>query len=155
MLSTIENNWTIGDFKLGRNAIGDAVSKFRKNLRNRLIPHIEKGDEVSLKTVEQIMYNFAHFLRSPSIEDLNHLSVSISEKISSYPSAKIGLFRKSLGFLKSHKAFRHALVISSIAILCYFVYFFGNFISIEAAYISATTLFGVLLVGYLQYVKKE
>jgi hypothetical protein len=154
MLSTIENNWTIGKFELGRNTIGDCVSKFKENLRNRLIPHIEKGDEASFKTVGQIMYNFTYFLRSPSIEDLNHLNKSISEKIDSYPSAKIGFFGKCSNLIKTHKIFRNILAIASMLISCYFVYLLGSYISAEAGYVSAVSLFGILLVGYWQYTKK-
>lgn len=156
MLSTIESNWTIGNFRLGKEVFGDSISKFKKNLGDRLIPHIEKGDETSLKTVGQIMYNFAQFLRFPSIEDLNHLNKSISEQIGSYPSAKIGFFGKCSNFLKLHKVLRHALVTGGIIILSYFVYFLGiSYVSLEAAYISAVSLFGILLVGYWQYIKKE
>ena len=158
LLSTVENEWTIGDFELARKHFGDSIYKFKKNLRNRLIPHIEEGDESILKGIEQVMYNFAQVLRNPSVSDLNHINKSIAKKMGFRPLPKESPLTKCSNFLKVHKVLRHALVTIILGIGCYFVYFLGinyDLASKDVTFGTAIGLFGILFVGYWQYIKKE
>lgn len=158
LLLTIENNWTLGNFKLAREHFGGSISKLKENIRNRVIPHIKEEDESVLKGIETVMYNFAQLLRNPSVGDLNHINKSIAKRMGSRPSVKIGLLTRCSKFFKAHRVLRHTLVTISLGILCYFVYFFGinyNLASKDVAFATAIGLFGILFVGYLQYTKKE
>lgn len=155
---TVENNWTIGKFKLAKKVFGDSISELKGNLRTRLIPAIEKGDENTLRHVNGIIYNLAVFSRNPSISDLNNLNESISKKLVLYPSSKISVVTKCSTFLRIHKALRHTLITTILGIICYSVYFLGtnyDLASKDVAFGTAVGLFGILFVGYWQYVKKE
>lgn len=158
LLSTVESNWTVGDFKLAKKHFGDSIFKLRNNFRNRLIPHIEEGDETILKGIEDVMFNFAQFILNPSVSDLNHLNKTIAKKMGSRPPLKENLLTKCSKFLEIHKVLRHALVTIILGIGCYFVHFLGinyDLASKDVAFATAIGLFGILIVGYWQYTKKE
>jgi len=158
LLSTVENNWTIGDFKLAREHFGDSIYKFKKNLRNRLIPHLEEEDEPILRGIETVMYNFAQLLHNPSVADLNHINKSIAKRMGSRPPLKESLLAKCSKFLEVHKVLRHALVTIILGIGCYLLYFLGinyDLASNDVVFATAIGLFGILIVGYWQYAKKE
>ena len=158
LLSTVENSWAIGDFKLAREHFGDNISKLKINLRNRLVPTIEKGDENSLRYIEGLMLDFAYFLRKPSLSGLSRINESMHSKLVLYPSQKIGFLTRCSKFLRVHKALRHSLVTISLGIGCYFVHFLAinyDLASKDVAFATAIGLFGILLVGYWQYIKRE
>ena len=54
LLSTIEEGWEIGDFKLARNIFNETISKFKENLQTRLIPNLEKLDKKIFDKVESV-----------------------------------------------------------------------------------------------------
>lgn len=65
LLSTVENSWAIGDFKLAREHFGDNISKLKINLRNRLVPTIEKGDEKALDILKVLCLTLLTFYVTP------------------------------------------------------------------------------------------
>jgi hypothetical protein len=161
LISVLENNWTIGQFRLGKEIFGDKVSSFRDLFRTRLIPNIEQGNDSDLEKVGTIMLGLAYLKTLP---ELDHLNESMT-KLTIYTPSEGGLIAKYsnrfqlkvVGYLNAHKVFRHILVVAGILFLCYLVYYLGiNYVSIskDSAFIAAVSLFGVLLVGYVTYTHK-
>lgn len=74
LLSIIERNWYVGDFKLGTKILGNVTSTFKERLSKRLVPNIEKGADSFLEKAESVLYNFAIFLDNPTIKALEHIN---------------------------------------------------------------------------------
>lgn len=104
------------------------------------------------------MLDFANFLRNPSLSGLSLINESMHSKLVLYPSQKVGFLTRCSKFLRIHKALRHSLVTISLGIGCYFVYFLGikyDLASKDVTFATAIGLFGILIVGYGQYIKRE
>lgn len=74
LLSVVEEDWYIGDFKLGKKVLGEVISEFQQRLSKRLIPNIVTASPDFLKQVENVLYNFAVFLDNPTPEALQHIN---------------------------------------------------------------------------------
>jgi len=153
LLLILDQNWNVGDFTLGQNMLGKALSTFKKDFSERLVPNVELGDEGTfLKTAKDIIYQFVMFLQHPSLEQLEHVSGRIHSELGEIREEKENYLTKSTEFLRKHVLIRSATYSSGITIVASFVYFLGTtYFSLtpQEGFITAVTLWGVLIAGYL------
>jgi hypothetical protein len=74
----LEETWTIGSYKLATLTLS-AVSKFKKGMREGLIPAVAKGSREELDSCRIIMVDFGELLlkREPTLKDVESLSNQI------------------------------------------------------------------------------
>lgn len=158
LLSTIESNWTFGDFKLAKIYFGDNISRFKENIRSRIIPNIEERDESVLRNIEGQMTRLAHLLTNPSLENLNYINETLEKEMNSSLPSKSGALSVCAKFLKTHRILMHSLVMVTLGIMSYSVYFLGinyNLASKDVAFATAFGLVGILIAVYCQYIIKQ
>ncbi len=152
LLSVIEKQWTIGNFKLAKSVFGDSISKLKDSIRNRLIANLETNNEQAIKELDNIIYNLAVRLANPTVEDLNHIN-KMMEKVESSRPAKLRFYDRCSSFFERNAIMKHVLVTATFVFAGYLVFFIGtNFVQIskEVAFGTAVGLFGILLAGYWQ-----
>lgn len=157
LLSIIDSNWTVGDFKLAKRIFKDTISKFKKNLRTRLIPNLEKLDEKRLEKVESTVYNIAYVIYESRIDVLNNLNDSIFLQLDEYSPSKAKFLSRLVNYLQIHRILRHVLIVIGIGGIAILTYAIGNYVgaTTSVSYATAFSLFGILLVGYLNYLRRE
>lgn len=123
MLSVIEKKWIVGSFELGKETLGATLSKFKKSLRNRLIPNIEESkDETVLKDARETVNDFVGFLSlDPSVEHLENFTNSINDDFKEITVLKKSRSDDFSAYLVRYKIIKHSLLVSGITGLAFFV----------------------------------
>ena len=132
--------------------IDEKLKLLKHNLREKLIPTLRKGGKDEVRKVYPILENLARYFLEPStfkLDDVNRLMLELpaykEEKESVTP------------FFERYPYSRHVIAFSLILIIGGITFLLGiSFlnISIESAYIAATTITGTLSAGYLTKVKR-
>lgn len=161
LFSTIKRNWIVGNFELGNTMLGNTISKLKMNFSTRFMPNLKNGDESFLKNIEDIAYNFLYFLQHPTMERLGKINEMIGSRLgelSEKPRFGKNPFPWLAQTLREHKMVRHAFVLIGISFLSYLIYFMGvTYVgaSNEGSFIASVGLWGLLFIGYIDYVVKE
>lgn len=152
LLTYVQERWKVGTFKPIREFEKGAVSAFEKNLRYRIIPAIEVGDDALLEKVERIAFNFLYYAQTLHIEDIRKLNEMISAPDTGLPDhepSKLGYVSRFLGFMRPNR--RHVIVLGTIGIVC-IVVLYGLLVwglSKESAMSDTLILLGILISAYI------
>jgi len=153
--SFINDNWIIGDFKLGKELLGDNVSKFKELLFKRLIPNIEKGDpETFLRKASDIMYQLITFFEKPSTEDLKRICKYMSEELGEISLEREGYLTRFSAFLYSHGSVKHALGITLITMSSICIYLLARYLFLASDWDSfrlSAEFWAILAAGYFVF----
>ncbi len=160
LLSAIKEYWVVGDFEFGQKVLGGTLSRFKENVEKRLVPNIESGDpETLLKRANEILWGFAALLRSPATpEDLALISGNMSQDLPLIEAERKSIFSIGANFVRSHAIVKDAIAVLIITGFCIFVAILGmTYFTIPSEYVWTAfwTLWGVLFVGYLNYLRKK
>lgn len=161
LLSTVENGWEIGDFKLVKSIFNGAISKFKENLQTKLIPNLglEKLDKETFDKVESTVYNIAYFMLNPDLSSLNHLNDSTFQQLTEYPLSKAKLLSRWWNYLQVHRILKHTLVFIGIGILAFSTFVICRFLgaSIDTTLINTFFILGTLAAAYIAtaFIKRE
>jgi len=149
ILSTVKEDWKLGDFRLARRNFGTAISDISVNLYQSVIPSLEKRKK--LDKVEQILYQFANYLLSPNIKTLEHVNSYISKELDSYYVEEARFFR-SRGILK------HAMIVGlifSFSVVPILLGFHFGPISLDTAILAFAGIFGPSIAVYISNALKK
>ena len=158
LLSTVIEDWTLGDFGLAKQIFESTVSDISDNLSNRVAPSLEKGDEETLKKVEHALYQFAQYLLDPSLEKLQHVNKSMSDNLDSYETAKLGFVARFSPFFATHVNLKHGIMVVLIFTFSFVSTLVGIHylrVSADTSFLGFATIFSALVVGYFTYVSKK
>ncbi len=153
-LSKIKEYWEVGNFDLAQEHFGKAVSKLKKNLREKVIPNLRTGNDEALGKIEQLMNNF--FWEPFSLESIGKLNDGLA-KLSTTRWITIRLGNRWRIF-DTHKILKHEVVISALAIFCFvFSYVMVVYVEIQKEYVfgGAIALFIGLLTIYFRRQPKD
>lgn len=152
LLSIVERYWTIGEFELAERLLQKPVTDFKENLKNRLVPNIERGDsETFLKAANDIVFQFVAFLSyTPSLDNLEHINSRMQSELAEISPTKEKGLTKTSNFLLKHNLLRHSLFVSGVSAFAFLVYQLGlwGHVTADVAYGSAVTSWVVLIAGY-------
>jgi len=158
LLSTVIEDWTVGDFGLAKKIFGDIVSDISDNLCNRVLPNLERGDEKALEKVNLTLRQFAQYLFQPSVTWLQVVNKSMSETLTSYEPVKLGFIARCSSFFRTHASLKHVMMVVLIFAFSFFPALVGISylpISADTAFLGFATIFSALIVGYFTYVSKK
>jgi hypothetical protein len=140
LLSSIER-WDIGKFKPVQSLLGNTVSDFKDNIKNRVIPAIRDGDDHLLSIVELVMRIINNLSKKLTIDNIERMNKLMSLKKGSEESRtgdvgylpyrkplSIGKTEKLLLLLKTHNASRHILIALSLLVFCSIAGYIGIYI---------------------------
>jgi len=144
-LSCIKKRWKIGTFKLAQEHFGKSLSELQKNLEYRVIPTLkEKGDDNSIKNVEQIMMNFLAESRSLGLKGINRINEQMS-KLPRKPSISIGFRDHVSKFFTAHRILKHGIFVLTVFVgCCVFYYTLVNHLQIQKEYALTVSVAGFL-----------
>jgi hypothetical protein len=147
----IQRNWTIGNSSLIQKSAGTILSDFRENLRDRLIPAIEKGEKDQL--VSMIIKAINIKSKSWTLDEVRIINSLVNPN--TFPKPQVSKVDAGFsGFVNSHRTLKHPLFIISLLAFGCFVFGFMMFdfvgLSKEYAVVSSITLFGILVASYLK-----
>lgn len=155
LLSSIEDDWIIGDFKLGKELLGDNVSRFKDLLSKRLIPNIEEGDpETFLRKARDIMYQLIAFFANPSTEDLKRINKYMSDELGEISYEREGYLTRFFAFLYSHGPVKHVLGITLITLLSICIYLLARYRFVASDWDSfrlSAEFWAILAAGYFVF----
>lgn len=157
ILSTVKEDWTLGDFRLAKKVFGETISALLDNLSNRVIPSLEK-DGKTLKKVESPLYQFAQYLLHPTVEGLQNVNKSMSEHLKSYETEKLGFFGRCSSFFATHAILKHSTIVVLILIVSFVPALLGlHFwhISTDSAFLGFAAIFAPLIGAYFLYVLRR
>jgi hypothetical protein len=152
LLTCVQERWTVGTFKPIREFENGAVSAFKKNLRYRIIPSIEEGDDALLEKVEGIMFNFLNYAQTLHIDEIKKLNEEIYAKetgLINHEPSKQGYISRFLGFMRPNRL--HVVVLGTIGIVSIIV-LYGLLVwglSKESAVSDTLILLGILISAYV------
>jgi hypothetical protein len=152
-LLCVDERFTVGQFKPVKQYVGNSISKFKQNLRYRVIPAIKDGDEGLLKNISQIMYNFLYSSKNLSIEYLNEVNKQMAERLPNREPLKARYSSKIWIYMQAHKAAKHsAFVLGFVAICSSLGYIAVTYFGIVKEYVwtGCIALFVGLLIVYFQ-----
>ena len=158
LLSTVREDWALGDFRLAKKVYGDTISNISDTLSNRVIPNLEKGDDETLEKVEHAIYQFAQYLLRPSIDGLQNANKSMSEHLKSYESEKLGFFGRCSSFFATHAILKHSTIVVLIFITSFVPALLGlHFwqISTDSAFLGFAAIFASSIGAYFLYVLRR
>lgn len=136
--------------------VNNNLRLLKQNLKERLIPNIEKGEKEDVDKAYAIIEVFAKYLLNPTISQLMALNDSMSDL--KLPSLIVYAPSKSPSLFDRHPKLRHFLVILIFGFCGIFVFHLGiNFlyVSVDTAYISSTATFGALTAAYITAVIRK
>jgi hypothetical protein len=158
LLATAKKDWNLGDFGLAKKVYGGVISSILENLWKRVVPNLEREDEETLKKVEHALYQFAHYLLNPSLENLQQANKSMSDNLDSYETAKLGFVARCSAFFTTHTVPKHTIIVSLIFAVGFIPALLGlhyGRISTDSAFLLFGTIFGPLIAVYLSHVLRK
>ncbi|HUV02727.1 MAG TPA: hypothetical protein VMW67_04700 [Desulfobacteria bacterium] len=131
----------------------DSLDILRKNLNERLIPSIKRGDDEEIEKAYNIITKVSQYLQNP--EDLNILFDlnDLMLKLPTYTEEES--IRSSL--FDRYPNFRHIFNLFFFAVFSFFVYYIGvnfSYVSLDTAYTVAILAFVGLTAAYMTNVIK-
>jgi hypothetical protein len=155
LLSCAQERWKVGTFKPIKEFEKGTVSDFAENLQYRIIPAVKDGDDLILKNVERIIYNFLSYAQTLHIEDIRSLNermcASDNTGLPNRKPLKTSYSSRFGGYVKSHRLAQHVLAGGAIGAIC-IMFGYGIFIwgvSRESVIGDTLILFGILMGGYV------
>jgi len=152
-LVCVDERFTLGQFKPARLYVGDSISDLKKNLRYRVIPAIEHGDEEMLRIVGQIMYNFVHLSHDSPIERLKEINGQMFQKLPNKEPLHKRRISRTLAYVQTNKLAKHSIFILVFVAACSSLgYLAVTYLGIAREYVWTGTiaLFVGLLIVYFQ-----
>jgi len=154
LLTLIKKTWHMGDFALGKETLGDHISKFKDLLSTRLVYPLkelstEEKNEPFLKDVDSILFNFVFFLDNLTIPGLIH----INEMLERLPQSSVEE-KKSLLVTIREQPISNKLVLISGALMTIIplaTYFIGmNFFNLtnSEAFMTSATIWVACFVAF-------
>ena len=160
LLSIINRNWFVGNFRLGKETLGDTVSNFKKNIKDRLVPNIKTGDaDTLLKKSNNIIWQFVTQLKMPNftVDDLVRINGQLENDLPLIKKTDEVFSAKVSNFIRSDSIVRDIFSVLVITGFAIFVAYLGAYLSIQIEYIWAS--FWVIWIGlfgcYFGYIRKR
>ena len=162
-LAVVRRNWLVGNFKIARLTLGDQISEFKSNLKYRVLPALEKANDQDLLKVRSFFYNLAFYLdkANPSVADLETINKNIlvlTSREEEIRKKRRGRAIRLKDFVLKPRTLRHLGVFSSIFLVGAIVYLCGvhfDLVSKDGAFVASLAFIGILVAGYLDYLRKE
>ena len=162
-LETVRSNWLVGNFKIARLTLRAQISEFKSNLKYRVLPALEEANDQDLLKVRSFFFNLALYLdeANPSVVGLETINKNISvltsreEEIRKKRRARVMMLKD---FVLKPRTLRHLGVFSSIFLVGAIVYLCGvhfDLVSKDGAFVASLAFIGILVAGYLDYLRKE
>jgi hypothetical protein len=156
LLSIIEQNWIIGDFKLGEK-LRKLVSEFKELVSTRLVRNIEEGDpETYLRKANYVMSQISLFFDHPSIENLERINKEMSDGLAK-PKER-GYLTRFLNFLRSHSSAKHIIGMTLITLSSMFIYMLARYHFMASDWDSfslSAECWAMLIAGYFVFMVAE
>lgn len=158
IVRTIEEKWGVGGLAIAETTIGTQIQALKQNLMTKLLPAMEKGDEINLKKAGKFLNTFAEYLlrTKPTVDDLDNLNQILSG-ITVVSSENERFSNQVKEIIKKHTLLKHALIIIGCGLAGYIAFCLGLYvlsITVEYAYTAGVALAGTLFVAYITYMKK-
>lgn len=149
----LSEGWSTGRLRVVRNIIGNDINAFRRNIKDKLIPSIAKGESDDLKNSYEILKNIMDFLTiNPSKELLSNINISMSNlQAENVPESTLN--QKISSTISSN-----SILFSLIICIIYGVaaYFIGLNFNIPMNYIYTGIVFSIPIIFFamLSYLRK-
>jgi hypothetical protein len=152
LLSVLESDWTIGDFRVGEKTFGTLLSILKQGFRDKVIPNVEHGDPKDLEKIQTVILSLVY---ANSVENLEHVNESIS-KLEPRELRKKGYWNslmnsKAAKYLRENEVAQHLLfgiTMFFISVLVYFVALDLVQLPRDVSFYSAIGFLGVLIIAY-------
>ena len=156
-ISDIEE-WEVSNLTIVKEVVGKHVIPLKQNLRTRLFPAIQEGDEENLEKGYNSLKSFAKYLvkENPELYDLEKLNNRLTT-ITTIPSEKPRLKSKLSALFRTHRRLQHILAFISCGFAGFLAYYIGYCylnVPIGHSYTAGLAFTGVLVAAYLNYIKK-
>jgi len=150
--------WEVGHLTLVKETVGKHVIPLKRNLRDKLLPAIEEGDEENLDIGYNFLGGFAKHLvkEKPTLDDIDSLN-DMLKTITTTPSEKVGLKSKLSTSFRTHRRLQHILVFIICGIAGFLSFHIGySYLNVpmEITYPTGLTVAVGLIAGYLNYLRK-
>ena len=150
--------WEVSNLTIVKEVVGKHVIPLKQNLRARLIPAIQEGDEENLEKGYDFLKSFAKYLvkENPELYDLEKLNNRLTT-ITTIPSEKPRLKSRFSALFRTHRGLQHILVFISCGFAGFLAYHIGYCylnVPIGHSYTAGLAFAGVLIAAYLNYIKK-
>lgn len=127
------------------------LSLFKRNLRERLFPAINKGEQEPIKLAYSVTEDFAEFLLNPNYNELINLNISISNL-----DPEVTEKKPKIQLIQKMPIIKHIIIISFFGLLSFSAYYLGPKylqISPDTSYTTAVMMFVTLAVGYMNFIR--
>lgn len=150
--------WEVSHLTIVKETVGKHVIPLKQNLRTKLLPAIEEGDEENFTLSYDFLKSFAKYLvkEEPTPYDVEKLNNRLTN-ITTIPSEKLGFKSKFSASFRTHRTLQHIIVFVSCGFAGVLVFHIGAFylnVPIGHSYTAGLTFAGVLIGAYLNYLKK-
>ena len=150
--------WEVSDLTIVKEVVGKHMIPLKQNLRAKLLPAIEEGDEENLRNCYAFLKSFAKYLvkENPELYDLEKLNNRLTT-ITTIPSEKPRFKSKFSALFRTHRGLQHIFVFISCGFAGFLVYHIGYCylnVPIGHSYTAGLAFTGVLIGAYLNYLKK-
>jgi len=158
IVKKIDEKWRVGSLTLAKTLIGTHIGKFRQNVKQKLLPAIEEGDEENLKRGYDFLRSFVEYLlkTKPTTDDLNELNDTLLA-ITTTPSEKRGFMDRFTVPIREYSPLQHISVFVSCIVAGYLAFCIGVYflhIPVASAYIAGLGFAGTLVIAYITYLRK-
>lgn len=152
LLSVLESDWTIGDFRVGEKTFGTLLSMLKQGFRDKVIPNVEHGDPKDLKKIQTVILSLVY---ANSVENLEHVNESIS-KLEPRELREKGYWNslmngKAAKYLRKNEVAQYLLFGTAmffVSVLVYFVALDLVQLSRDVSFYSAIGFLGVLIMAF-------
>lgn len=157
VISDVED-WEVSHLALVKETVGKHVIPLKRNLRDRLRPAVEEGDEENLGKSYNFLRGFAEYLvkEKPIVDDIDNLN-SLLATITTTPSEKLGFKSKLSTSFRIHRRLQHFFVFIVCGFAGFLAFLIGHWylsVPIEISYPAGLTVAVGLIAGYLNYMRK-
>jgi predicted negative regulator of RcsB-dependent stress response len=150
-LEIITSYWTVGNFKLAKEYVGDVITTLKTNLKDIVIPIIKEGNEDMIKKVRLALIHFNQKSNELTVEGLRE----VNDEIKNIAFQKTNKPQSKIDSLIQINRQRPDLVnVLGITVGCiiFGVFLFYAGFGKDTSLIASITVFGILL-AYLRIKK--
>lgn len=110
---SLETRWTVGSFRLAKDAVGTTVSDLIDSLRIWAIPTLEKENKEQMKYVDSFVTSLYWLSKMLNLEELKNINSRYKKNVDDSEKKEKGLWDK----IKSHKNARWLVPVAVIILL--------------------------------------